>query len=92
MLEVSLHQTQVVKKIAGQCKVNKAKKKPKKWPPEVNTRARETDDESYETAYSKEKQYIEDNLFENRPAQWFGSSCAYYESSSALFWSGMFLE
>jgi hypothetical protein len=30
MLEVSLHQTQVVKKIAGQCKVNKAKKKPKK--------------------------------------------------------------
>ncbi len=30
MLEVSLHQTQVVKKIAGQGKVNKAKKKPKK--------------------------------------------------------------
>ncbi len=30
MLEVSLHQTQVVKKIAGQGKVNKPKKKPKK--------------------------------------------------------------
>jgi hypothetical protein len=30
MLEVSLRQTQVVKKIAGQGKANKAKKKPKK--------------------------------------------------------------